>query len=126
MINDRLIAAFLRTKDEADLAAGIIIVIEHFKIQDSYNAEEYVNNLVEVIDEGVVITTKDISLEVIKTNKSLIYHDPDKIVVGSIHIDAVDNITKQVKVTYKAEDMSYPTYTFISYAEHPEIIVKRE
>ena len=58
MINDKLIDVFLQNAEQEDLIRGIKQILNHLKIENSYNYEEVFNNIVNIIDNTVKIVYK--------------------------------------------------------------------
>ena len=62
MINDKLIDVFLQNAEQEDLIRGIKQILNHLKIENSYNYEEVLNNIVNIIGGDKLTTIEDIDI----------------------------------------------------------------
>ena len=60
MINDKLIDVFLQCAEQKDLIKGIKQILNHFKLENEYQYEELIDNLVNIIGGDKPITIDDI------------------------------------------------------------------
>ena len=118
MINDKLIDVFLQHAEQNNLIRGIKEIIKHFKIENEYQYEQLVNNLVNIIGGDKLITINDIDIELIKANISTITYESEKIDKDSIEITTVDNIANTVKILFKREGNDYKTNAITEYTDY--------
>ena len=115
MINDKLIDVFLQNAEQEDLIRGIKEILNHLKIENSYNYEEVLNNVVNIIGGDKLITIDDIDINLIKDNINDVIYRSEEVDKDSIEISDIDTIDNTVKITYKREGNDYATYDRIKY-----------
>ena len=118
MINDKLIDVFLQCAEQKDLIKGIKEIFNHFKLEDEYQYEELVNNVINVIGGDKLTTIDDIDIELIKANIDHIAYRSEEVNKDSIKISDINVINNTVKIAYKRETDKYNTYNRIKYIDY--------
>lgn len=118
MINDKLIDVFLQNAEQKDLIKGIKQILNHFKLENEYQYEKLVNNLVNIIGGDKLTTINDIDIELVKTNMSNITYNLEEINRDSIKISDIDIINNTIKITYRRKNNNYDTYDRIEYTDY--------
>ena len=118
MINDKLIDVFLQNAEQEDLIRGIKQILNHLKIENSYNYEEVFNNVVNIIGGDKLITVDDIDIELIKSNIDKFVYKSEEINKYSIEISDIDIIDNTVKIVYKREGNDYNSNDRIKYTDY--------
>ena len=118
MINDKLIDVFLQNAEQEDLIRGIKQILNHLKIENSYNYEEVLNNIVNIIGGDKLTTIEDIDIDLIKTNMDRVSYRPEEINKDSIEISDIDIIDNTVKIVYKREGNDYYSNDRIKYTDY--------
>ena len=118
MINDKLIDLFLQHAKQDDLIRGIKEIFKHFKIENEYQYEQLINNLVNIIGGDKIITINDIDIELIKTNISNLTYKSEEIDKDSIEIVDIDNIDRTVKIAFKRKDDNYNINSVLEYTDY--------
>ena len=118
MINNKLIDVFLQCAEQKDLIKGIKQILNHFKLEDEYQYEELVNNVINVIGGDKLTTIDDIDIELIKDNIDHIAYRSEEVNKDSIKISDINVINNTVKITYKRETDKYNTYNRIKYIDY--------
>ena len=118
MINDKLIDVFLQNAKQEDLIRGIKQILNHLKIENSYNYEEVFNNVVNIIGGDKLTTIEDIDIERIKANISNFTYNSENIDKNSIEMSDIDNIDNTIKITYKREGNDYKNNDRIKYTDY--------
>ena len=62
MINDKLIDVFLQNAGQKELIRAIKQILNHFKLENEYQFEEIVNNIVNIIAGDKLVTIEDIDI----------------------------------------------------------------
>ena len=101
MINDKLIDVFLQNAEQEDLIRGIKQILNHLKIENSYNYEEVLNNIINIIGGDKLTTIEDIDIDLIKDNIDRVFYRSEEINKDSIEISDIDIIDNTVKIVYK-------------------------
>ena len=115
MINNKLIDVFLQCAEQKDLIKGIKQILNHFKLENEYQYEELVDNLVNIIGGDKPITIDDIDIELIKSNISKFTYKSEEVNKDSIKISDIDVINSTVKITYRRTTNDYDNYDRIKY-----------
>ena len=118
MINDKLIDVFLQNAEKDDLIKGIKEILTHFKLENEYQYEELVDNLVNIIGGDKPITIDDIDIELIKSNISKFTYKSEEVNKDSIKISDIDVINSTVKITYRRTTSDYDNYDRIKYIDY--------
>ena len=118
MINDKLIDVFLQNAEQEDLIRGIKQILNHLKIENSYNYEEVFNNIVNIIGGDKLITIEDIDIDLIKANIDKILYRTEEINKDSIEISDIDIIDNTVKIVYNREGNDYNSNDRINYTDY--------
>lgn len=118
MINDKLIDVFLQNAEQEDLIKGIKQILNHLKIENSYNYEEVLNNIVNIIGGDKLITIEDINIDFIKDNIDNILYRAEEIDKESIEISDIDIIDNTIKIMYKRESNDYKNHDRIKYTDY--------
>lgn len=118
MINDKLIDVFLQNAEQEDLIRGIKQILNHLKIENSYNYEEVLNNIVNIIGGDKLTTIEDIDIDLIKDNMNRVSYRPEEINKDSIEISDIDIIDNTVKIVYKREGNDYNSNDRIKYIDY--------
>lgn len=118
MINDKLIDVFLQNAEREDLIRGIKQILNHLKIENSYNYEEVFNNIVNIIGGDKLITIEDIDIDLIKANIDKILYRTEEINKDSIEISDIDIIDNTVKIVYNREGNDYNSNDRINYTDY--------
>ena len=118
MINDKLIDVFLQCAEQKDLIRGIKEIFNHFKLEDEYQYEELVNNVINVIGGDKLTTINDIDIELIKANIDHIVYISEEVNKDSIKISDINVINNTVKIAYKRETDKYNIYNRIKYIDY--------
>ena len=118
MINDKLIDVFLQNAEQEDLIIGIKQILNHLKIENSYNYEEVLNNIVNIIGGDKLTIIEDVDINLIKDNINDVIYRPEEVDKNSIEISDIDTIDNTVKITYKRESNDYATYDRIKYIDY--------
>lgn len=118
MINDKLIDVFLQNAEQEDLIKGIKQILNHLKIENSYNYEEVLNNIVNIIGGDKLITIEDINIDFIKDNIDNILYRAEEIDKESIEISDIDIIDNTIKIMYKREGNDYKNHDRIKYTDY--------
>lgn len=118
MINNKLIDVFLQCAEQKDLIKGIKQILNHFKLENEYQYEELVNNLINIIGGDKPITIDDIDIELIKSNISKFTYKSEEVNKDSIKISDIDVINSTVKITYRRTTNDYDNYDRIKYIDY--------
>ena len=118
MINDKLIDVFLQNAEQEDLIRGIKQILNHLKIENSYNYEEVLNNVVNIIGGDKLTTIEDIDINLIKDNIDDVIYKPEEVDKDSIEISDIDIIDNTVKIVYKRECNDYNSNDRIKYTDY--------
>lgn len=118
MINNKLIDVFLQCAEQKDLIKGIKQIFNHFKLENEYQYEELVNNLVNIIGGDKPVTIDDIDIELIKSNISKFTYKSEEVNKDSIKISDIDVINSTVKITYRRTTNDYDNYDRIKYIDY--------
>lgn len=116
-INQNLLDCFINNAKIEDLRRAIREIITTIRFRNNYNSEEYVNNLIDVIANINIVKVKDIDKEVFDREVPKIFNNNwDIIVKDSIKIEGVDNIFKELWISYLTEGTDYRYSTKIDIA----------
>ena len=118
MINNKLIDVFLQCAEQKDLIKGIKQILNHFKLENEYQYEELINNLINIIGGDKPITIDDIDIELIKSNISKFTYKSEEVNKDSIKISELDVINSTVKITYRRTTNDYDNYDRIKYIDY--------
>ena len=118
MINNKLIDVFLQCAEQKDLIKGIKQLLNHFKLENEYQYEELINNLINIIGGDKPITIDDIDIELIKSNISKFTYRSEEVNKDSIKISDIDVINSTVKITYRRTTNDYDNYDRIKYIDY--------
>ena len=118
MINNKLIDVFLQCAEQKDLIKGIKQILNHFKLENEYQYEELINNLINIIGGDKPITIDDIDIELIKSNISKFTYRSEEVNKDSIKISDIDVINSTVKITYRRTTNDYDNYDRIKYIDY--------
>ena len=118
MINNKLIDVFLQCAEQKDLIKGIKQILNHFKLENEYQYEELINNLINIIGGDKPITINDIDIELIKSNISKFTYKSEEVNKDSIKISDIDVINSTVKITYRRTTNDYDNYDRIKYIDY--------
>ena len=118
MINNKLIDVFLQCAEQKDLIKGIKQILNHFKLENEYQYEELINNLINIIGGDKPITIDDIDIELIKSNISKFTYRSEEVNTDSIKISDIDVINSTVKITYRRTTNDYDNYDRIKYIDY--------
>ena len=118
MINDKLIDVFLQNAEQEDLIRGIKQILNHLKIENSYNYEEVLNNVVNIIGGDKLTTIEDIDIDLIKDNIYDVIYRPEEVDKDSIEISDIDVIDSTIKIIYKRECNDYNSNDRIKYTDY--------
>ena len=118
MINDKLIDVFLQNAEQEDLIRGIKQILNHLKIENSYNYEEVLNNIINIIGGDKLTTIEDIDIDLIKDNIDRVFYRSEEINKDSIEISDIDIIDNTVKIVYKRESDDYKSNDRIKYTDY--------
>ena len=118
MINDKLIDVFLQNAKQEDLIRGIKQILNHLKIENSYNYEEVFNNVVNIIGGDKLTTIEDIDIDLIKDNIDYVIYRPEEVDKDSIEISDIDNIDKTVRILFKRGNNDYKSNERTEYTDY--------
>ena len=118
MINDKLIDVFLQHAEQNDLIRVIKQILNHFKLENEYQFEEIVNNIVNIIAGDKLVVIEDIDIDLIKANMDRVSYRPEEINKDSIEISDIDIIDNTVKIVYKREGNDYNSNDRIKYTDY--------
>lgn len=118
MINDKLIDVFLQNAEQKDLIRGIKQILNHLKIENSYNYEEVLNNIINIIGGDKLTTIDDIDINLIKDNIYDVIYRPEEVDKDSIEISDINIIDNTVKIVYKRESNDYKNNDRIKYTDY--------
>ena len=118
MINDKLIDVFLQNAEQEDLIRGIKQILNHLKIENSYNYEEVLNNIVNIIGGDKLTTIEDIDIDLIKDNIDDVIYRSEEVDKDSIEISDIDIIDNTVKIMYKRKSNDYKNNDRIKYTDY--------
>lgn len=118
MINDKLIDVFLQNAEQEDLIRGIKQILNHLKIENSYNYEEVLNNIINIIGGDKLTTIEDIDIDLIKANIYDVIYRSEEVDKDSIEISDINNIDNTVKIVYKRENNDYKNNDRIKYTDY--------
>lgn len=122
MINDKLIDVFLQNAEQEDLIRGIKEILNHLKIENSYNYEEILNNIVNIIGGDKLTTIEDIDIDLIKDNIYDVIYRPEEVDKDSIEISDINTIDNTVKIMYKREGNDYKNNDRIKYTDYLKMV----
>ena len=97
---------------------GIKQILNHFKLENEYQYEELVDNLVNIIGGDKPITIDDIDIELINSNISNFTYKSEEVNKDSIKISDIDVINSTVKITYRRTTNDYDNYDRIKYIDY--------
>ena len=118
MINDKLIDVFLQCAEQKDLIKAIKEIFNHFKLDNEYQYEDLINNVINIIGGDKLITIDDIDIELIKSNIDKCTYKSEEINKDSIKISDIDVIDNTVNIVYKRTTNDYDTYNRIKYTNY--------
>ena len=118
MINDKLIDVFLQHAEQNDLIRVIKQILNHFKLENEYQFEEIVNNIVNIIAGDKSITIEDIDIELIKANINNFTYNSETIDKDSIEMSDIDNIDNTIKILYKRQGNDYKSNERFKYTDY--------
>ena len=118
MINDKLINVFLTCAERKDLIKAIKEIFNHFKLENEYQYEDLVNNVINIIGGDKLIAIDDIDIELVKANIGNITYRSEEINKDSIKIFDIDTIDNTVKIAYRRTTSDYDTYDRIKYINY--------
>ena len=118
MINNKLIDVFLQNAAKDDLIRGIKEILIHFKLENEYQYEELVNNIINIIGGDKPITIDDIDIELIKDNINNFTYRSEEVDKDSIEISNIDCIDNTVKILYKRQGNDYKNNDRIDYTNY--------
>lgn len=118
MINDKLIDVFLQNAEKEDLIRVIKQILNHFKIENKYQFEEIVNNIVNIIAGDKLVAIEDIDIDLIKDTMDKITYRPEEIDNDSIEISDIDNIDNTIKILYKRQGNDYKSNERFKYTDY--------
>ena len=118
MINDKLIDVFLQHAEKEDLIRVIKQILNHFKIENEYQFEEIVNNIVNIIAGDKLVDIEDIDIDLIKDTMDKIIYRPEEIDNDSIEISDIDNIDNTIKILYKRQGNDYKSNERFKYTDY--------
>ena len=118
MINEKLIDAFLQNSEQEDLIRGIKQVFNHIKLENEYNYEELINNIINIIGGDKFPTIDDIDINLIKDNIDKISYRSEEIDIDSIELSDINIINNTIKLTYKRKTNNYNNYDRIKYIDY--------
>ena len=118
MINDKLIDVFLQHAEQNDLIRVIKQILNHFKLENEYQFEEIVNNIVNIIGGDTLTTIDDIDLDLIKANIDKLLYKSEEINKDSIEISNIDNIDNTIKILYKRQGNDYKSNERFKYTDY--------
>ena len=118
MINDKLIDVFLQHAEQKDLIRVIKQILNHFKLENEYQFEELVNNIINIIAGDKLVAIKDIDIDLIKDTMDKITYRPEEIDNDSIEISDIDNIEKTVRILFKRGNNDYKSNERTEYTNY--------
>ena len=118
MINNKLIDVFLQCAEQKDLIKAIKEIFNHFKLENEYQYEDLVNNVINIIGGDKLISIDDIDIELIKSNISKFTYKSEEVNKDSIKISDIDVINSTVKITYRRTTSDYDDYDRINYIDY--------
>ena len=118
MINNKLIDVFLQCAEQKDLIKAIKEIFNHFKLENEYQYEDLVNNVINIIGGDKLISIDDIDIELVKANIGNITYRSEEINKDSIKISNIDTIDNTVKIAYRRTTSDYNTYDRIKYINY--------
>lgn len=118
MVNDKLIDVFLQNAEQEDLIRGIKQILNHLKIENSYNYEEVLNNIINIIGGDKLTTIEDIDIDLIKANINDVIYRSEEVDKDSIEISDINPIDNTIKIMYKRESNDYKNNDRIKYTDY--------
>ena len=106
MINKNLLKAFLQSSTKEQLIKGIEEIIACFEARE-YDADKYINNLINVMSGDEPTIDKRLVLDILANNPTILVYEDEKLDVNSLRITYFNKITGQVTVNYKKVDGKY-------------------
>lgn len=107
MINEKLIDSFLKNVEKECLIRGMKEIFNHLKIQSSYEYDNLIYNIIDIIGGCKLITIDDIDIEAVKSDIESFIYKPEEVDKDSIKIANVNNINHTLVINYNRKDVQY-------------------
>lgn len=118
MVNKILLDTFFKNQSKEALIKGYEKVIDYFRVNETHQIDEIIDNLINIItDNANILTEKDFDINKIKNYLITNYSDKE-IEEDSIKVTIVSNIDTKIKVMYKQKDYNYTSDVYIDYTNY--------
>lgn len=118
MINEKLIDSFLEHSPKDNLIKGMKQIFNHLKIQSSYEYDNIINNIIDIIGDCELITIDDIDIEALKSDIEQYIYRPEEVDKDSIEIANIDNINHTLVIKYNRKDIQYANTDVVVYDKY--------
>lgn len=118
MINEKLIDSFLKNVEKECLIRGMKEIFNHLKIQSSYEYDNLIYNIIDIIGGCKLITIDDIDIEALKSDIESFVYKSDEVDKDSIKIINIDNINHTLVIEYKRNNVSYKNSDIAQYDKY--------
>lgn len=110
-----LLDNFIDNMDNNSLKEAIKQVIIHIEVDKLYDTENIINNFIDVLRGAPITQVSDITQEHINNMINSRFATSNSLDKKSIIIEKVDNVYKQVLISYKDLNNSYRYKTTVSF-----------
>lgn len=118
MINEKLIDSFLKNVEKECLIRGMKEIFNHLKIQSSYEYDNLIYNIIDIIGGCKLITIDDIDIEAVKSDIEQYIYRPEEVDKDSIEITNIDNINHTLVIKYNRKDVQYANTDVVIYNKY--------
>lgn len=118
MINEKLIDSFLKNVEKEYLIRGMKEIFNHLKIQSSYEYDNLIYNIIDIIGGCKLITIDDIDIEAVKSDIEQYIYRPEEVDKDSIEITNIDNINHTLVIKYNRKDVQYANTDVVIYNKY--------
>ena len=124
MINEKLIDSFLKNVEKECLIRGMKEIFNHLKIQSSYEYDNLIYNIIDIIGGCKLIFTqllainKIVGVEALKSDIEQYIYRPEEVDKDSIEITNIDNINHTLVIKYNRKDVQYANTDVVVYNKY--------
>ena len=118
MINEKLIDSFLKNVEIECLIIGMKEIFNHLKILSSYEYDNIIYNIIDIIGGCKLITIGDIDIEALKSDIEQYIYRPEEVDKDSIEIANIDNINHTLVIKYNRKDVKYANTDSVVYDKY--------
>lgn len=116
MVNKILLDTFFKNQTKEALIKGYEEIIKYFEVDVPYNMDNFIDNLINVVNSNNIITKDDFDIhKIINVLKE--DYNKSNIIESSVEILLISYISNEIKVKYKVKDDAYDTNVVINYTQ---------